>query len=322
MKAILLLAIVAVASAVVVDVGVEQRFQSWRAEMGKFYATKDEYAYRLGVFASNLEIIEAHNAGNHSFKLGATRFADMTNSEYRQTMLPLTQDFTNFQYDGPYHQMSGVAAPDEVDWREQGAVNAIKDQGQCGSCYAFGGVAAMEAAWVMAGHTLVAFSDQEIVDCSGSLGNQGCNGGWHYWTMDYVIKRKGIDSMASYPYIAKKQTTCKANNANIAGSIVSRTRTTQGNEVALADAAASHVIAIGIDAGKSSFQLYKTGVYYEASCSSTALNHAVSIVGYAPTYYIVRNSWGTSWGNKGYIWMSRGRNNNCGVATQAYYSIA
>lgn len=321
MKAILILAIVAVASALAVDQGVEVSFQNWRAEMGKFYATKEEYAYRLGVFASNLELIAEHNAGNHTFKMGATRFADMTNAEYRQVMLPLTQDFSNFEYDGPVHQMSGVAAPTSVDWRAQGAVVAIKDQGQCGSCYAFGGVAAIEAAWKMAGHALVAMSDQEIVDCSGSLGNQGCNGGWHYWTMDYVIKRKGLDSMASYPYTAKKGT-CRANNANIAGSIVSRTRTTQGSEAALVDGIASHVVAIAIDAGKNSFQLYKSGIYYEASCSSTSLNHAVSAVGYEPTYYIVRNSWGTSWGDKGYIWMSRDRNNNCGVATQAYYCTA
>lgn len=320
MKAILLLAVLAVASAVVVEDNVELQFQSWRAEMGKFYATKEEYAYRLGVFAANLKIVEAHNAGNHSFLLGATRFADMTNAEYRQVMLPVTQDFTNFQYDGPVHQISGLAAPDNVDWRDQGAVNAIKDQGQCGSCYAFGAVAAMEAAWKMAGHALMAFSEQNIVDCSTSLGNQGCNGGWHYWAMDYVIKN-GIMSMADYPYIAKQQT-CKFDKNKVVGKIVSRTRTTQGSESALTDGVASHVMAIAIDASKNSFQLYKTGVYYEASCSSTSLDHAVSVVGYAPTYWIVRNSWGTSWGQKGYIFMSRNRNNNCGVATQAYYSTA
>lgn len=221
--------------------------------------------------------------------------------------------------------ISGVDAPDTVDWRTAGAVNPVKDQGQCGSCWSFGANAAMEGAWQIAGNALASFSEQNILDCSWSLGNQGCNGGWHNWAIQYVINNKGVDSEASYPYTATASRTCKYNAANKAGSI-SKLVQIAVNEDALKDAVSQHVVTIAIDASNWSFQMYTDGVYDEPECSSYSLDHAVSIVGYGSLdgvdYWTVRNSWGASWGLKGYILMSRNKNNQCGVATKAYYAVA
>jgi cathepsin L len=316
--AIVLLLCVAIVSAS----EIEQQFQIWRVANHKFYANAGEYQKRFAIFSENVKRIDAFNAEEHSFTVGLNQFSDMSNDEFRAVYLLKSQEVP---MNVGENVLTGVAAPDSVDWRTQGKVNPVKDQGQCGSCWSFGANAAMEGAWAMAGNALASFSEQNILDCSWSIGNQGCNGGWHNWAMDYVIQNGGIDSEASYPYTASASRTCKYNSANSAGRISSHT-TVSSNEDSLKEAVAGHVVAIAIDASNWSFQQYKTGVYDEPKCSSTSLDHAVAAVGYGneggKDYWIVRNSWGSSWGMNGYILMSRNKNNQCGVATKAYYATA
>jgi cathepsin L len=301
---------------------IEKDFQQWRVQNKKFYANSIDYQRRLSIFTQNVKRIEEFNAGDNTFTVGLNYFSDLENSEFRAlyTMANLPMDHSEY----PMHVVSGVSAPASWDWRAQGGmVNAVKDQGQCGSCWAFGGAQAMESANAIAGNGLKSFSEQNILDCSWSLGNQGCNGGWHNWAIQYVINNNGIDSEASYPYTATSSKTCKYNVANKAGT-VGHVIQVANSASALQDASAAHVIAIAIDASHWSFQQYKTGVYNEPACSSTSLDHAVGLVGYGDLngtpYWIVRNSWGASWGMSGYILMTRDAKNQCGVQTKAYYA--
>jgi len=209
---------------------------------------------------------------------------------------------------------------DTVDWRTKGAVTPIKNQGQCGSCWAFSSTGSTEGAHFLAKGALISLSEQNLVDCSNAEGNQGCNGGLMTQAFDYIIKNHGIDTESSYPYTAQNGN-CHFSAANIGSTLVTYTNVQSGSEADLVAKINLGPTSVAIDASHSSFQLYKSGIYYEPACSSSALDHGVLAVGYGSTgskdYYIVKNSWGTDWGMAGYIDMSRNRNNNCGIATMA-----
>jgi len=170
---------------------------------------------------------------------------------------------------------------------------------------------------------LLPSSEQQLVDCSGSYGNFGCDGGLMDSAFEYIIKSsKGLEGEDTYPYTARDGT-CKFKPANIKTTI-DKYADVPANENALQTNIMRQPISVAIDAAHSSFQFYHSGVYFESACSSSNLDHGVLAVGYgslSPTslYYIVKNSWGTSWGSQGYILMSRNRNNNCGIATMSSY---
>jgi len=216
------------------------------------------------------------------------------------------------------------ALPTSVDWRTKGIVTPVKDQGQCGSCWSFSTTGSVEGAWAM-NHTLVSLSEQNLMDCSRAYGNMGCNGGMMDNAFKYIINNHGIDTEASYPYQAYTSYNCKYSTANKGASITSYKDVTSGSEAALQNAVAYRPVSVAIDASHSSFQLYTSGVYYEPACSSTSLDHGVLTVGYGTgtsgDYWIVKNSWGTGWGMQGYIYMSRNKNNNCGIATAASFPV-
>merc|ERR1712121_92700 len=192
--------------------------------------------------------------------------------------------------EGPFHKTEG-SAPDSMDWRDHGLVTPVKNQGQCGSCWAFAAVATMEGAWKAAGNSLTSLSDQELVDCVTA--DYGCNGGLPSDGVEWATKH-GLASESNYPYKAR------------AGTV--------------------GPVAVGIDASHFSFQLYHGGVYHESRCSSVQLDHGVTVVGYGnedgKDYWLVKNSWGATWGEKGYIKMQRNHNNMCGIATNACYAKA
>jgi cathepsin L len=160
------------------------------------------------------------------------------------------------------------------------------------------------------------------MDCSTSYGNQGCDGGLMDDAFKYIIANNGVDTESSYPY-EEKQGTCKFKAANVGATISGYTDVTTGSEPALQTAVIQQPVSVAIDASHESFQLYTSGVYYESACSSTTLDHGVLAIGYgvdgSDDYWLVKNSWGTTWGISGYIWMSRNKDNNCGIATAASY---
>jgi len=288
----------------------------------KTYASDSEYQYRLSVYKNNLDFIENHNRLNLGYTLAMNKLGDLTREEITEIFLTpvmnVSQETANsYQHDSLY------ALADQVDWRTKGVVTGVKNQGQCGSCWAFSTTGSVEGAWGIKKGTLVSLSEQNLVDCSSRYGNYGCNGGLMDNAFKYIIANKGIDTEASYKYTAKDGT-CKFSSSNV-GATISSYKDVGKSETALQSALQSiGPISVAIDASKSSFHFYSSGVYYEAACSSTRLDHGVLAVGYGTStadYYIVKNSWGTDWGMQGYILMSRNRNNNCGIATMSSYPI-
>jgi len=194
--------------------------------------------------------------------------------------------------------------PNDIDWRSKGAVTPVKNQGQCGSCWAFSATGAVEGWNAVKKGSLPNLSEQQLVDCAKSAG-QGCQGGWPNKAIDY-LGQKGSCSQASYPYTARDGA-CKTCSAVVkpAGA-----QTGQG-ESSLAGALAAMPVSVCVDAS-GGFQQYHGGVF-SGPCG-TQINHAILAVGYTAQYWIVKNSWGTSWGSGGYIFMARGKN-LCGVGS-------
>lgn len=222
---------------------------------------------------------------------------------------------------------ANVEIPVSIDWRELGAVTNVKNQKHCGSCWSFASTGGLEGQMFRKTGVLESLSEQNLIDCSKSYNNEGCNGGLMGQTYQYIIDNGGIDSEESYPY-ESINSTCRYDPKNSVATVSGFVNIERGNEDKLTSAIATvGPIPIAIDASHSSFQLYKSGVYYNSPhCSSTFLDHAVLAVGYGTDdsgqdYYIVKNSWGTGWGENGYIKMARNRHNHCGVATSAVYPL-
>jgi cathepsin L len=251
------------------------------------------------------------------------QFGDLTNEEFALQFLGTKIDASSIVQEDPFSDPLFVGDT-PVDWRTKGAVTPVKNQGQCGSCWAFSTTGSVEGAWFLSKGNLISLSEQNLVDCSSAQGNEGCNGGLMDSAFQYIIDNKGIDTEASYKYTARDGT-CKFNKNTIGATISSFKDVQAKSEPSLQSAIAMKPVSVAIDASHSSFQFYSSGVYYEKACSPTQLDHGVLAVGYntqgSTDYYIVKNSWGTSWGQQGYIWMSRNKNNNCGIATMSSYPV-
>jgi cathepsin L len=317
----------AAAQAMTLDADV-QLFNSWKLKHDKAYKSDDHELTAFQTFKSNAAYINAHNMNSekHGFTLGLNHLADMTNQEYQQYLLGSgPKAATN----GSTYIANHLDAPASKDWRDEGYVTPIKDQGQCGSCWAFSTVAGLEGQYFAKNQKLVSLAEQQLVDCSSSFGNMGCNGGLMDNGFEYIeTLSDGLCTEDSYQYTASDGS-CKASScttASPAATVTGYTDINQGSEDDLTNALATvGPVSVAIDASHQSFQFYKSGVYHELLCSSTRLDHGVTAVGYgtmgSKDYYIVKNSWGTVWGEQGYINMARNKNNNCGIASSASYPL-
>ncbi|KAJ4459671.1 putative Cysteine proteinase 3 [Paratrimastix pyriformis] len=324
MKAFLAFALLGIALAFHSESEYQFLWQKWSTQHNKAYSN-EESVYRFNVFKNNLDYIEKFNAQNNGVVLAMNQFGDLSHEEFRSLYLSTPMEGMHVQAK-PYVN-SGVKAPAAVDWRDKNAVTPVKDQGQCGSCWAFSTVAGIEGAWAIAKNQLVSLSEQQLVDCATSYGNEGCNGGLMTEGIQYVIDNKGIDTEACYPYKAVDGK-CKYSTSCIGATVSGMYNVTEGSETDLADAVATRgPVSIAIDASHMSFQFYSTGVYDEKACSAYSLDHGVTLVGYGTdsksgkNYWIVKNSWGASWGQKGYIWMVKDKKNQCGEASMATVPI-
>jgi len=323
MKQVILIAVLLGLALAYTDEEYQTAYATWMHKYGKSY-TSDEFQSRFSIFKQNMDYVRDWNAAESSTVLGLTYFADLTNEEYRSIYLGTHFDGTERLKNAlPFNLEAPLA--DTVNWVNKGAVTPIKNQGQCGSCWSFSTTGSTEGAHFLKTGNLVSLSEQNLMDCSKSYGNNGCNGGLMDDAFKYIIANKGIDTESSYPYTAATKFDCKYKAADSASTLSNFKDVTSGSETALADAAKITPISVAIDASHNSFQLYTSGVYYEPACSSTQLDHGVLVVGYGSDngsdYWIVKNSWGTTWGMSGYIWMSRNKDNNCGIATMASYPI-
>lgn len=289
--------------------------------------TAEQEAVRRVVWESNLALIQRHNLqadrGLHSYRLGMNHLGDLTNKEINDKLngLLLPANRTAGATYLPPNNLGDL--PDSVDWRTKGYVTPVKDQKECGSCWAFSSTGSLEGQHFRKTNTLVSLSEQNLVDCSRKEGNNGCEGGLMDYAFTYVRKNKGIDTEDSYPYTAKDGK-CRFRASDVGATDVGFTDVTHKSESALQSAVATvGPVSVAIDASRSTFHFYKSGVYYDADCSSTSLDHGVLAVGYGTDggqdYWLVKNSWGTVWGEQGYIQMARNKENACGIATMASY---
>ncbi|KAA0703378.1 Cathepsin S [Triplophysa tibetana] len=219
---------------------------------------------------------------------------------------------------------SGDPVPDNVDWREKGYVSSVKMQGACGSCWAFSSVGALEGQLKKTTGKLMDLSPQNLVDCSTKYGNKGCNGGFMDAAFQYVIDNGGIDPETSYPYEGVEKQ-CRYNPSQHVANCTRYNFVRQGDEDALKQTVAEvGPISVAIDATRPQFIMYRNGVYNDATCTKK-VNHAVLVVGYGTLdgkdYWLVKNSWGTQFGDGGYIRIARNQNNMCGIASYACYPV-
>jgi len=305
------LVLAAVVSAVSIPEA-QNEFVAFVAAYNKNYATTD-ILYRFNNFKATLDEIERHNAANFTWTKGINEFADMTNEEFMSKVVGNGFDASRVVVDhAVMEQKVKGPIPNDVDWRTQGVVSPVKNQGSCGSCWAFGTTGAIESANKIKTGQMVLLSEQQLVDCAGSSGNQGCNGGLPSSAYNW-IRTNGICSAADYPYTGRDgscKKTCKP-VVRISGSTnVGRT------EGAHQTAVTQQPLSIGIDA--TTLKNYKSGIF-QGPCG-TSLNHAVLTVGYTADSWIIKNSWGTSFGEAGFFRFGRNKN-LCGMLNVVNFPI-
>ncbi|KAK2657534.1 hypothetical protein Ddye_010586 [Dipteronia dyeriana] len=307
-------------------------YQSWMTEHGKTNnGLGDKNQGRFEIFKDNLKFIDQHNSQNRSYVLGLNKFADLTNQEYRSMYLGTRTDakrrlMKSRVASQRYAFKAGDDLPESVDWRQLGAVSPIKDQGSCGSCWAFSTIAAVEGINQIVTGKLISLSEQELVDCDKSY-NSGCNGGLMDYAFEFITQNGGIDTDHDYPYLGV-DSTCDPSRKNAkVVSIDGYEDVSPFDEMSLKKAVSHQPVSVAIEAGGRAFQLYHKGVF-SGECG-TSLDHGVVAVGYGTEngmdYWLVRNSWGTNWGEDGYIKLQRNvfetYTGKCGITMEASYPV-
>eukprot|EP00742_Colponemidia_sp_Colp-10_P002891 GILJ01003086.1.p1 GENE.GILJ01003086.1~~GILJ01003086.1.p1 ORF type:complete len:371 (+),score=60.00 GILJ01003086.1:172-1284(+) len=299
-------------------------FEDWKQVHRKTYTDEDEHSERYEIFKANVDYIERHNSEGHDFELALNSFADMSRQEFQLTYLGYRPDLKQTAAKHVHEDDDITALPSQVDWRGK-AVSKVKNQARCGSCWTFAATGALEGLAAIQSGKVQSFSEQQLIDCVAPSGKEGCNGGFTDDAFKYVEK-KGISLETEYPYSAKDGA-CRKDIHSVF-SVTGFVDVKPKNEDALAVAVSKQPVAVAIEADKSAFQFYKSGVF-NGSCG-TKLDHAVLLVGYGEedgkAYWLVKNSWGPEWGDGGYIKLARhlgGKGaGQCGIALSPSYPTA
>ena len=282
-------------------------FDSYLIKYGKNYS-ENEYWRRLDIYTDNMNYIHNQNMKNNTYSLGETPFTDITIEEF-SNKIGMVKKETNCSL----VNTGDIFHPKEIDWRNRNAVTSVKNQGDCGSCWAFSTVEAIEGIRAIKHKHLQSLSEQQLVDCSTE--NNGCQGGSMDLGFQYVINNGGLCSNESYPYTAQDgqcDTSCnivKHSNIKDCKDILPQ------NEKLLISYLAKQPISVAIQADSMDFQHYKSGIFNNGTCYNGELDHGVLLVGYNEDILIVKNSWSEKWGENGYIRLKRTGNGagTCGV---------
>ena len=303
-----------------VNTPIESAWTQWKQTQGKSYGNNSEEQYRFGVFTENYAKVNTFNAQGETSRLALNQFADLTQVEFKNIYLG---------YKKPAFMKSSMVARfdtsnlrSSVNWVTSGAVGAVKDQGQCGSCWAFSAVSAIETANYLQKNmsSVPTYSEQQLVDCAGGeYHNLGCRGGLFDYAFDYV-EDHSLQTEDDYPYRATDNS-CRSGTG--VGTVTDFTDVEHMSASQLRAALNNQTVSVAIQADQSVFQFYKSGVLTSSACG-TQLDHAVMSVGYGnedgEDYFLVRNSWGASWGDHGYIKI--GADNVCGILQSPSYPTA
>jgi cathepsin L len=294
---------------------VDYKFMEFVTSYGKSYGTKAEYEFRSDVFKTKLATIDAHNADmTNTHTIGINEFTDRTENEMKRMLGYKVSD--RVRNETVLDESSLEAS---VDWRTKGAVTPVKNQGQCGSCWAFSTTGSVEGAMFLSTGTLQSFSEQQLVDCSGSFGNMGCNGGLMDNAFKY-IEGKPLELESQYTYTARDGT-CKYVASKGVGKVRSYTDVQTRSPTQLKAAITQQPVSIAVEADQQSFQGYHSGVI-TSGCGQN-LDHGVLAVGYGTLsgqgFFLVKNSWGASWGDQGYLRISDSSANICGILSDPSY---
>lgn len=305
-------------------------FSKWKTEHKRRYLTPEEHSHRLKIFYQNVLKIQKLQKVV-SYKVGLTQFSDLTEEEFIAKYTGILPEHSNpdqnFQRTTHKITKNVKDLPEEVDWRAKGAVNPIRNQGGCGSCWAFSVVQTIESAYYNKFGTLPQLSEQQLVDCTVKAGNHGCKGGWLDRTFQYIWDNKGLASEQNYPYTGWDDWCSDWETQQVKFETKNIIDIPQSNLAALADAVAQNPVSAVVRAN--AFQHYVSGVFDDPDCG-TRYNHAIGVVGFGveegsgKEFWIVRNSWGEVWGENGYIRMRKDTENpkgECGIGLGAAYVV-